>query len=109
MHGGLGFGKFFIDEVNRIEEQHRKNLPESHYTPEETEAGFPALAKSFGVYATLLYLEKETPFTRKELEQMTTYEIYHNLRYLAWHARTVKKYGEIMDRKSEAESKHKRR
>lgn len=108
MHGGLGARKFFINEVNRIEEHHRKNLPKSSYTTEEDQAGFPALARSFGVYATLLYLEKETPFNRKELEQMSVYEVYHNLRYLAWYSKTAKKYSKIMEDKADRESKHKR-
>ena len=99
MHGGLGVGKFFINEVSRLEERHRKNLPVSTYTPEEAEAGFPTLARSFGVYATLLYLEKETPFNRKELEKMSVYEVHHNLTYLAWYSKTAKKYQKIMEDK----------
>lgn len=99
MHGGHGVGKFFITEVNHIEEHHRKNLPKTSYTPEEIEAGFEKLARSFGVSGTLFYLEKESKYTLEELEQLSVYKIYHRLRYLAWHNYTVNEYGKVMDRK----------
>ena len=99
MYGGLGFGKFFINEIGRIEDSHRKNLPKSSYTPEETEAGFDKLARTFGVSGTLFYLEKETKYTVEELERLSVYKVYHRLRYLAWYNHTVSEYQKIMDRK----------
>ena len=109
MCGGLGCGKFFIDEVARIESQHRSKLPKSSYTPEELEAGFERLAKSFGVYGTLLYLEKETKYKLEEIEQKSVYEIYHRLQYLAWYNHTVSEYQKIQDRKLNAKGNGKNR
>ena len=109
MYGGLGCRKFFIDEVGRIERQHREKLPKTSYTPEEVEAGFERLAKSFGVSSTLFYLEKETKYTVDELTELTVYKIYHRLQYLAWYNHTLKEYDKIQNRKMEERSKRKGR
>ena len=108
MHGGLGCGKFFINEANRIEKQHRERLAPARYTPEEIEAGFKTLAESFGIYGTILFLEKETPFNRYELERMTVNEIYYNLQYLSWHAYTIKRYDKIQQDKLNDKKRGKR-
>jgi len=90
---------FFVNEVSRIEQHHRDNLPKSSYTPEEVEAGFQRLAQSFGVSSTLFYLEKETKYTIDELEQLPVHKIYHRLRYLAWYNHVVSEYQKKQDRK----------
>lgn len=105
MHGGLGLRKFFISESNRIESEHRKRLPKGGYTPEEIEAGFKTLAESFGIYGTILYLEKETPFSRYQLESMTVNEIYYNLQYLAWYNHTIKRMDKIQEDKLKIKKK----
>lgn len=100
MHGGLGFGKFFNSEVDRIEQHHQQNLPKTAYTPEEIEAGFNRLASAFGVSGTLFYLQSIPPYyTKAELEAMQLNQVYHWLRYLAWEGDTKKKYSKIMERK----------
>lgn len=74
-------------------------LPKTSYTPEEIEAGFERLAKSFGVSGTLFYLEKETKYTVDELEALPVYNIYHRLRYLAWYNFTLNAYNKIHEDK----------
>lgn len=100
MHGGLGCGKFFINEVDRLEQKHQSNLPKSEYSPEEMEAGFKRLALAFGVSGTLFYLQSIPPYRKKEdIERMSVYDVYHWLEYLAHDGDTKKKYSEIMNRK----------
>lgn len=97
MYGGRGCGKFYFNEVDRIETDHRSKLPKTGgYTPEEVAAGFKGLVDKYGIYGTLLYLEKETPFDRNEITQMSVYEVYYNIRYLADYGAVMRKYGEIM-------------
>ena len=83
MYGGHGCGKFYVNEVGRIESGHQEQLPAGGYTDAEIQAGFKGLVDKYGVYGTILYLEKETPFNRKELVTWSVYEIYLNIRYLA--------------------------
>ena len=102
MHGGISIGKFFVNEVDRIEQHHQSNLPKTAYTPEEIEAGFKGLASAFGVSGTLFYLQSIPPYyTKKQLEDdLTVSEVYHWLRYLAWHGHTTNKYQKIMEKKN---------
>jgi len=98
MYGGLGCGKFYLNEVDRIEIDHRGKLPKSGgYTDQEIQAGFKGLADKYGHYATLLYLEKETPFNRNQIIEMSVYEVYHNIRYIADYNAVTKKYFDIMN------------
>lgn len=99
MFGGLGHRKFYVNEIDRLESEHREKLPGSKYTNEEIQAGFDRLANAFGFYGTLLYMEKETGFKRKELENWTVYEFNANIQYLAWQAKAIKDYHDIMTKK----------
>ena len=99
MLGGRGCGKFYISEVKRVEEWHTSNIAPGGYTAEQIEAGYEALAKKFGFYHTLLYLEKTTGHKRAELLEWSVAEFKHNLRYLSWQAYTNEKYDEIMRKK----------
>lgn len=98
MYGGHGHRKFYVTEVNRVEEQHQAKLPDSKLSMAELQAGFKELADDFGSYSTLLYLEKETGYKRSELENWTVYAFNFNLQYLARQAACQKKYSEIMNR-----------
>ena len=100
MHGGLGYWKFYITEVDRIESQHSGKLPPSRYTMEEIQAGFKNLAESYGSYSTLVYMEEKTGLGMKELLTWSVYEYNHRLEYYAWQAHTQKNYQDIMNRKA---------
>lgn len=95
MYGGHGCWKFYVNEVSRIESDHQRQLPAGGYSSEEIQAGFKRLVDKYGIYGTILYLEKETPFNRKELVTWSVYEIYVNIRYLADHNEAVKRLWEI--------------
>lgn len=99
MSGGTWHRKFYISEIDRIELQHRSRLPPAGYTPEELQAGFDRMATSFGFYSTLLYMEKETGYKRKELLEWSVYDFNYNIVYLAHRTATVKRYSEIMRNK----------
>lgn len=101
MHGGISIGKFFVSEVDRIEEQHQSRLPKSAYTPEEIEAGFQRMARAFGIPGTVFYLQSIPPYRKsEEIYRMSTYEVYFWLEYLAHDGDTKKKYGDVMSRKT---------
>ena len=91
MRGGHGHRKFFLSEVSRLEVEFKNQLPPSKYSAEEIQAGFDKLAQGYGFYGTLLYLEKETPFTRDELERWSVKRFKGNVLYLArWnHAKKI--------------------
>lgn len=99
MYGGRGPGKFYCMEVRRIEDNASADLPKSGYTPEQIEAGFDKLAKAFGFYSTLLFMESSTPYKRDELLKWTVNEFKFNLKYLAWKSHMDNKLAEIMKRK----------
>lgn len=92
MRGGHGHRKFFLSETNRIETEFKKNLPPSKYSAEEIQAGFDKLSGAYGFYGTLLFMEKETPYNRDELERWSVKRFKGNVLYLAlWsHARRLK-------------------
>jgi hypothetical protein len=99
MRGGLGCGKFYINEINAIERKWSEKAPQTKLDPEEIEAGYDRLDKSFGFYRTLLYMEKETPFNRKQLLTWNVAEFKHNLLFLSWKGVTDKKLIEILKNK----------
>lgn len=99
MSGGRGHSKFYLTEVNRIEERHAKQLPPGGYTPQQIEAGYKALADTFGFYHTLQYMEEITPFTRKDILDWSVAEFKYQLRYSAWKSHTDKKYHDIINPK----------
>lgn len=99
MYGGHGCGKFYVSEYSRIEKHHADNLPKRGYTADQIEAGFERLGKVFGIYGTLLFVEKNTPFTREEILKWTVAEFKHNLRYIAWCNETEQRYGEVLEKK----------
>lgn len=101
MRGGLGYRKFYYSEVKRIEEAYKKSLPLGGYTPEEMEAGYQRLADQFGFFSTLLFMEKETPYTRDELLEWPVGKFQYNLCYIAWKNYIDKKYGDIIKKKGE--------
>ncbi len=96
MRGGLGSGKFYVSEVGRIEQNHAANLPPTGYTDEQIQAGYEKLAKSFGFYSTLLFMEKQTPFTRDQLLEWTVRDFKFNLRYISWKNHIDEEYAKIM-------------
>ena len=98
MLGGNGSGKFYVTEINRIEGEHKANLPPGGYTPQQIQAGYDRLGKTFGFYRTLLFMEKQTPYKRHELLNWTVAEFMFNLRYISWENETEKKYKEIMSK-----------
>ena len=99
MWGGHGHRKFYLAEVSRIDQRHQSQIVKSEYTNDEIQAGFDRLGQKFGFYGTLLYLEKETPFNRKELLKWSVAEFNYNLVYLSHYNNTIKKYQEILDLK----------
>ena len=99
MLGGAGRGKFYVSEVGRIEQAHAANLPPSGYTDQQIEAGYEKLAKSFGFYATLLFMEKQTPYTRDQLLGWTVRDFKFNLRYISWKGHVDEAYAKIMKEK----------
>ncbi len=99
MSGGTWHRKFYLSEIDRIDAQHRARLPETKYTVEEVQAGFDRLSSTFGFYGTLLYLEKETGHSRKELLTWSVYAFNYNIVYLAHQGATMKRYSEIMRNK----------
>jgi hypothetical protein len=99
MHGGLGNRKFYLAEIDRIEASQSRLLPKTSYTSEEIEAGIDKLAKAFGFYGTLLFMEKATPYKRDELLMWTVEEFNSNLTYIAWENEKAKKLQEIKERK----------
>ena len=105
MFGGHGYRKFYITEVNRIEKGHVEQLPPGGYTKEQIEAGFDKLAKSFGFFHTLRYLEEVTPFKREELLAWSIAEFKFELRYWAWKNHVDKKYSEIQSRDAKTKKK----
>ena len=99
MRGGHGHRKFYLIEIGRIDDRHQKQVAESKYSNEEVLAGFDRLAEKFGFYSTLLYMEKETPFNRKELLNWSVSEFNFNVVYLSHYNATVKRYQEILNKK----------
>ena len=99
MRGGAGYSKFYIAEVKRLEEWHVGQLPPGGYTKEQIEAGYDKLAKSFGFFYTLRYLEKNTPYKRSEIIEWPLSAFKQELQLLAWEAYTDKKYRDIVNPK----------
>ena len=99
MSGGLGYRKFYITEAERIEKRHADQLPPGGYTAQQIEAGYLKLAKSFGFFYTLRYLEEATPFKRTEILEWPLSAFKFELQYLAWKNHTDKKYHEIINPK----------
>lgn len=99
MYGGLGHRKFYRNEVIKYESEWRKKFPPNSYTSEEMQAGFDKLAKAVGFYGTILFMEKETPYNRDELERWEIVKFKTNLWYIAWQNFTQKKYSEIIKKK----------
>ncbi len=83
MRGGHGHRKFFLSETNRVEAEFKSQLPPAKFSAEEIQAGFDKLSSLYGFYGTLLFLEKETPFNRKQLERWPVNEFKANVLYLA--------------------------
>ena len=99
MSGGTWHRKFYIGEVDRIEQSFASRSPKTTLTDQEIEAGYDRLAKSFGFYRTLLFMEKKTPYKRDELLKWTVQQFKHNLLFLSWESYTDQKYSEILERK----------
>ena len=100
MWGGHGHRKFYLNEVRRIEKNHKDNSPPGGYSEDEVNAGYPKLAETFGFYSTLLFMEVQTQHKRSELLTWTVAEFYHNLRYIAWKGYFDKKYSDIIKSKN---------
>ena len=83
MRGGHGHRQFFLRVTDRIEAEFKRELPPSQYSPEEIQAGFDKLSSAYGFYGTLLFLEKETPYNRDELERWSVKRFKANVLYLA--------------------------
>lgn len=96
MYGGHGHRKFYLSEVDRVESARIANLPKSEYTDAQIQAGFEKLARAYGFFGTLLYMEKETPYRRHELLEWTVAEFYTNFAYIAWQNHLSKKYRQIL-------------
>ena len=92
MRGGHGHRKFFLSQTDRIEAEFKSQLPPSQYSAEEIQAGFDKITGAYGFYGTLLFMEKETPFNRDQLERWEVKKFKANVLYLArWnHARNEK-------------------
>lgn len=100
MRGGHGNRKFYRYEVDRIESFYQSQYPKSTgYTTQEIEAGFESLAKQFGFFHTLLFMEAQTPYNRDQLEKWTVAEFKNNLLYLAHHGKVMKRYQELINKK----------
>lgn len=99
MSGGRGNRKFYVTEIDRIEQSWAVKAPKSKLTAEEIEAGYERLAKSFGFYRTLLFMEKKTPFNRKELLKWSVSEFKYNLLFLSWENHTEAEYNKILEKK----------
>lgn len=99
MLGGHGHRKFYLNEVDRIESEYHKTLPEIQYTSEEIQAGFDSMARTFGFFSTLLFVEKESGINRNEILKWPVKEFKNNMTYLAWQGFTMKKHNEIMSKK----------
>ena len=56
---------------------------------------------AFGFFSTLLFMEKETPYTRDELLEWPVGKFQYNLCYIAWKNYIDKKYGDIIKKKGE--------
>ena len=100
MFGGRGCGKFYITEVNRIEDKWAKEYPKTQLTSEELEAGYGRLSKTFGFYRTLLFMEKATPFNRNELLKWSVLDFKYNHLYLSWESYTGEKLNKILSDKA---------
>jgi hypothetical protein len=98
MYGGLGHWKFYIAEVSRIESEHSSKLPPSSYSNAEAQAGFDKLAKDFGSYATLVFMEEKTGRPDKELLTWSVNEFNYRLSYYAWQGHVQKKYNDIINK-----------
>lgn len=98
MHGGPGHWKFYLTEVDRIESEHQRQLPESKYTVEEIQAGLDKLAKAYGTYSTLVFMEEKTGRTSEELEQWSLNKYLYRMRYYAWQGFYQKRYSDIMSK-----------
>ena len=99
MWGGLGNRKFYVTEIDRIERKWSDQSPKSKLTNEEIEAGYDRLAKTFGFYRTLLFMEKKTPYKRDELLKWSVQKFKHNLLFLSWESYTDQKFSEILEKK----------
>lgn len=99
MYGGHGYRKFYLSEIGRIDDRYQSQVAPSKYSNEEVLAGFDRLAEKFGFYSTLLYMEKETPFNRKELLEWSVSEFNYNLVYLSHYNATIKRYQEALNKK----------
>lgn len=98
MYGGHGHRKFYLGEIDRIESEHQSLLPESKYTVQEIQAGFDKLAKDFGAYTTLVFMEEKTGTCAKELLTWPLVEYNYRIRYYAWQAHVQKKYSDIVNK-----------
>lgn len=99
MPGGAGHRKFYISEVDRIEHKYKADLPPGGYTDEQIKAGFEGLAKKYGFYRSLLFMEKSTKESRHELLGWSVAEFKYNLGYLAWENEIDKRYFDIKNPK----------
>lgn len=96
MYGGLGYWKFYITEVDRIELEHQSRLPEGKYTNEEIQAGFKRVADAFGISLTLDNLVEKTRVKEDELLTWSVKRLYYTVERFAWSADAQKKYSKIM-------------
>ena len=87
-------------ETDTIDNEISSQIPKSNYTTEQIQAGYENLAKSYGFFHTLLYMEAKTPYKRHELIKWTVNEFYHNFVYLARAAKVEMNYHEIMEKKN---------
>ena len=98
-YGGAGCGKFYASEYSRIERHHADNTPASGFTPDQLEAGYEKLNRTFGFFGILVFLEKETSTPREKILKWSVAEFKLNLRYIAWTNEINKRYGEILEKK----------
>lgn len=99
MRGGHGSGKFFINEVGRIEHEHQSRLPQTQYTENEIKAGYKGLVEKYGFYGTLLYMESKTPYKREEIITWEVSKFHYNVRYYADVAKVERNHEEIIKSK----------
>ena len=96
MYGGHGCRGFYAGEIDRIETARLVTLPHSAYTDSQIQAGFERLARVYGFYGTLLFMEKSTPYRRDELVRWTVAEFNTNFAYIANHNFIMEKYEQIL-------------
>jgi hypothetical protein len=96
MYGGLGYRKFYLTEIDRIESEHQSRLPESRLTSKEVQAGFQRLGTAYGPLLSIFNIEERTSYKEDEILTWPLSRFYNRIEIYAWQAHTQKKYQELM-------------